>query len=115
MRVELDTAGNWADILDIADLRDGDRKLVNRAIKLEVGEDQRPVVSGGIEDDMRDALLTRVVQNWSLGATPAQDGGALDRLTIEQADKLRKAVQPHMDAVRGKDEPVKANAVPTAG
>jgi len=115
MRVELDTAGNWADILDIADLRDGDRKRVNRAIKLEVGPDQRPVISGGIEDDMRDALLTRVVQNWSLGPIPGQDPEALDRLTIEQGRNLREAVGPHMDLVKDKDHPVKENPVPTAG
>ena len=120
-RVELDKDGNWADILDVADLRDGDRKLVNRAIRLEVGEDNRPVISGGMEDDMCDALLRRVVQNWTLGATPAQDPGtpdqpgALDRLTIEQGKNLREAVKPHMDAVREKNAPVKDNPVPTEG
>lgn len=115
MRVELDKDGNWADILDVGDLREGDRKLVNRAITLGVDDNQRPVISGGMDDDMRDALLTRVVQNWSVGPTPAQDPQALDRLTLEQGRNLREAVKPHMDACRDKDAPVKANPVPTDG
>ena len=115
MRVELDKTGAWADIADVADLRDADRTAVNRAIKFEVGANDKPLISGALDDDMRNALLTRVVQNWSLGVLPRDDPDALGRLTLEQSRNLRKAVEPHMDAVREKDAPVRDNPVPTEG
>ena len=117
MRVELDKAGSWADILDLDDLRDGHRKAVNRVIRFEVDDKNKPVISGSMDDDMRDAMLRLVVTNWSntLGPLPKDDPEALDRLTIEQGKNLRKAIDPHMEAVREKDAPVRANPVPTEG
>lgn len=113
-RVELDKAGNWADLKDVEEIRDGDRKRVNRAVKMQVDEDNRPVLRGGIEDDMRDALLTGIVENWNLPIPlPKDDPESLDKLTIEQGKNLREAVEPYMDLVRDKAVPVKANPVPT--
>ena len=115
MRVQLDTE-NWADLKEVADLRRGDRKAVNKAIVFEGDpETGRPVIRASMDDDMADAVLAHVVIDWSFGLPlPAKDASSIDKLTLEQDDNLRKAIQPHLDAIQGNTAPVKDNEDPTA-
>lgn len=112
MQVDLGES-QWADIKELADLRRSDRKAVNKAITFQY-KDGQPIVSASIDDDMADAVLKNVVKNWSLPfPVPSADPASLDKLTLEQDDKLREAVQPLLDAIRGKGAPVKENENPT--
>jgi len=113
--VQLDET-NWADVVDIEALRDGDRKRVNRAIRVQVDENQRPILPGSMEDDMRDAFLAEAVTDWSLPfPVPSRDAKSLDKLTIAQAAKLHEAVRPHMDLIKSEGDPTRRGTDPTAG
>lgn len=95
-------------------MRRGDRRAVNQVILLESGEGGRAVIRGSMDDDMRTAVLQRVVTDWSLPwPVPAGHPEVLDNLTIEQDDALSKAVEPHLDMIRGRNAPVKENENPT--
>src|SRR5487761_1226841 len=102
MRVEL-TEGAWADVRDIGELRNKDRKAINKAIVLHIDEDNRPVIAGSMDDDMTDALLKRVITGWSFAGLPlpADDPDSLDKLTLEDYDKLAEATREHMKLLRG--------------
>lgn len=112
MQVQLG-GSDWAEIKEQADLRRKDRKEVNKAIRFEY-QDGEPIVSGSLQDDMEDAVLKNVVTNWSLQfPLPSVDPKSLDKLTLDQDDKLREAVQPLLAALRGKNAPVEENEDPT--
>jgi hypothetical protein len=114
MRVMLD-ADNWAEIKEVTDLRRGERRAVNAAIVFEGdAKSGNPIIHASLDDDMVNALAPFVVIEWSLPLPlPAKDISALDKLTLEQDDSLRKALQPHIDACQGKGTPVKAHEDPT--
>jgi len=106
---------DWAEIAEPSELRNGDRKAVNKTIRLQMDEDGSRTIGGDYEDLMRDALLKRIVRNWSLPfPVPKDDPESLDKLTLEQADVLAKAVQPHLDLINGKVDPTKKDSDPTA-
>jgi hypothetical protein len=112
VRVEL-PGGNWAEIKPVNELTRADRRAVNAAIIFEQNEGQ-PVVRASMDDDMFAALAGRVILDWSFPLpTPAVDPNGLDRLTLEQDDELHKALQPYLNAVLGKNAPIKDNQVPT--
>lgn len=116
MRVEL-TDGAWVDILDVGDLRDGDRKAVNAAVNLEVDpETQLPVIPGSMDDDIRDALLKRIITGWSFTnlPLPRDDKASLDKLTIPDARLLHKAIEPHMALIMQRESPATPGTDPTA-
>jgi hypothetical protein len=113
MRVELDSS-NWADIADVSELRSGDRRAINRTVRLELDENEKPILTGSLTQGMRDALVKRVVSNWSLPfPIPEKDPGSLDKLTLEQEDALDKAVEPHMALISGNVDPGKRGSDPT--
>lgn len=116
MRVQLDDV-NWADLKEVSELRRADRSAVNKAIVFEGDPvSGRPVVRASMDDDMADAVLAAVVTNWSLPLPlPSADLKSLGALTLAQDDRLREAIQPHLDALRGKNTPVKENTDPTTG
>jgi hypothetical protein len=104
---------DWAEITPVEQLTRADRRAVNAAIVFEQGENG-PVVHASMDDDMADALLGRVITDWSLPfPTPAVDPGALDRLSLEQDDALRQVIQPYIRAILGQNAPAKDNEVPT--
>ena len=115
MQIKLDEV-NWADLKEVSDLRRSDRKAVNAAIVFEGDpESGRPIIRASMEDDMTDAVAKHVILNWSLPfPLPSVDGTSLDKLTLEQADALEAGLKAHLDAIRGKNAPVKENEVPTA-
>lgn len=114
-RVEL-AAGQWADIKDVDDLLDGDRKMVSRAVPLEINEEGRAFLPGDHMDRKRDAVLALVIENWSFSelALPSKDSTSLDRLTIKQAKALHGATREHFDLlVMPQDGPEARGSVPT--
>lgn len=105
MRVDLGN-GQYADVKDIADLRAGDRRAVNSATEVRLegdGKDRKAILPGDSDDNMRYALLARIITEWNLQwPVPALSGPAvLDNLTFDQLDALYKAVQPHMQLITG--------------
>jgi len=114
MRVPLD-GQNWAEIKPVTELTRLDRRAVNDAIVIEQGENNRKVMRASMDDDMAKAVMCHVVTDWSLPfAPPVADPDSVDRLSLEQDDKLREAIEPHLDAINGKNAPEKENEVPTA-
>lgn len=108
---------DWAEIMPVDQLRRADRKAVNATIVFEGDtETGHPILRASMDDDMATAILCRVCTDWSLPyVTPVLDPSSLDKLTLEQDDELRKAIQPHLDAIRGNSAPAKENEVPTPG
>lgn len=110
--------GEWAEVKDLDELRDGDRKAMNKAVSLSVTadeDDQTGHLSGSYEDDMYDALLCRVVTNWSLKMVlPSRHRRILDDLTIAQARALREGVKPHYDLLTETVDPTKHGTDPTS-
>lgn len=105
---------DWADLKEVGELRRGDRRAVNEMISFETSKAGGPLIRASLDDDMRSAVLQRVVENWSLPLPlPGKAPASLDLLTIEQDDALSEAVQPHLDAIRGRSAPVKENEDPT--
>jgi hypothetical protein len=104
---------DWAEITPVGQLTRADRKAVNATIVFEQ-HDGNPVMRASVDDDVADAILTRVCTDWSFPfPPPVTDAASLDRLALEQDDELRKAIQPHIKAILGKNSPVKENEVPT--
>lgn len=121
MRVELPPAREgedaaWVEISGPDELRNGDRKAVNKATSIHLDENGQPVIPGSLYDDRRDALLRRIILSWSFpSSVPSVDPEALDRLTIEQGDALNEAVKPHMKLIDGDENPSKRGTDPTEG
>lgn len=114
MRVPIG-GSDWAEIMPVDQLRRADRKAVNAVIVFEQG-DGGPVIRASMEDDVATALLCRVCTDWSLPyPAPGLDPLSLDKLTLEQDDELRKAIQAHVAAIMGNTAPAKGNEVPTPG
>lgn len=115
MRIDLGNS-QWADVKDVDDLRAGDRRAVNKQITLRVDQETHEVgIPGDMDDNMRNALLARIITGWNL-QWPVPNGRTeiLDKLTMTQIDALYKGVQEHFDVIRGKDEdPAEKGSDPT--
>lgn len=104
MKVEL-PSGGWVQYRD--KLMAGDKFAVLDAVSLET-RDGSNKVSLGLINDQRNALLGRIIEDWSFGQTPAQVaafqaadiciGNAMD---IDDYNVLADAVQPLMDKIAG--------------
>lgn len=114
MQIKLDET-NWADIKEVSELRRVDRKAINAVTSFEIDPaTQRPVLRASVDDEIAEAVMKSVVNDWSLQLPlPKVDASYLDRLTLEQDTALREAIQPHINALQGNTTPVKANEVPT--
>lgn len=106
---------DWAEIKPVEELTRADRVAVNAVICFEGDAvTGNPIVRASLDDDMATAILARVCTDWSLPLfPPVKDVNGLDGLTLEQDDALRAAIQPHLEAIKGKGAPVKENEVPT--
>lgn len=112
MRVPLD-GQNWAEIKPVSELTRADRMAVNEVIIYEKSEDNL-ILRASADDKAAGAVMARVITDWSFPmATPSADSSSLDRLSLEQDDALRAAVEPHLKAIQGKNSPAKENEVPT--
>lgn len=107
MRIEL-PEGNWAEIRDVDDLYDEDRKKVLGALTFTLDLESRTrLYRGDTDEAMVDAMLRLVVENWSYThlAIPGKNPNSLGKLKIAHARALREGVAKHMKVVLGTDEP----------
>jgi hypothetical protein len=99
MRVEL-PSGGWVELR--TKLKARDLFAVRQAVQLDTDEDGIRKVSVGIMDQMRNALLTRVILAWSFDERiPSEnpDPEALHELEVDDYNALERAVSPLMDKV----------------
>jgi hypothetical protein len=116
MRVEL-PEGQWAEIRGPETLRRKDEKAVLRTSTLVIDPDTRTaIVNGANDQDMEDAMLARVITEWSFPIPlPCADPESLGQLTLEQAHVLAGAVKPHLELITVSVDPNKRDSDPTAG
>jgi hypothetical protein len=116
VRVAIDDS-NWAEIKPVEELTRAHRKAVNEFLVSEYDPASgRLVIRASADDAMSAALLHLICTDWSLPIhNPSMDKDSLDRLSLEQDEKLRAAIQPHINAIKGLNAPVPANEVPTKG
>ena len=101
MRVDL-PSGGYVDVRDnlVAD----DKFAVQDSIKFKVRDGKEQEVSGGITNDMRNALLAELITGWSLKAPlPSADMkagmAAIDDMDIDDYNALQEAVEPLLEKV----------------
>lgn len=110
-----DGTEHWAEIRPVSDLRARDKKAVTRAITVDVGDDGVSHVSVGIADDMRDALLVRLITAWSYELPlPVADPASLDELPVAAYDALIEATKEHYRLVDFKKRPGKGGETSSA-
>jgi hypothetical protein len=112
LRVEL-PSGNWVDVRD--KLMAADKFAAQSAVTLtyealgerQDGQGQVQRIPGGVENEMRNALLGQVIDAWSFEGVPvpsqniagpaATIGATLD---LDDYNVLQEAVQPLLEKVR---------------
>jgi hypothetical protein len=116
MRVEL-PEDQWAEIKEVGELRRADEKAVLRVSKLTIDPETKTAIVGGANDqDLEDAMLARVVKQWSFDfPLPCADPDSMGKLTVEQAHALAAAVKPHLQLITATIDPTKRDSDPTAG
>jgi hypothetical protein len=113
MRVDIG-GGQWADIKPVSELTRADRTAVREVITYDT-DGKTLVYKASSDDHAAAACLARVCTDWSLPLPPpAVDITSLDRLSLDQDDALRASVEPHLEAIQGKNAPLQENPVPTA-
>lgn len=102
MRIEL-PGDQWADVKDVADLREGDRKAARRVLDIPIDDAGNAVINTGMTDLMYEGVYRQVVLAWSFEGRPipAELPGSLDTLTIQQARGLKKACAEHYELIWG--------------
>lgn len=118
IKVQLDDVeegGKWAYIKEIEQLNAGDRRAVRGSVLLAVDMLGRQLLQGDHDDTMKNALLCRIITDWNLTyEIPQGDPSVLDKLSIDQIDRLYKAVDPHLDFLQGKvPNPTERDTDPT--
>ncbi|MEV0660126.1 hypothetical protein ACIBI3_02365 [Actinomadura luteofluorescens] len=92
----------WAELRAPSTMRAGDAKALRKAIRLKAnaGGGWDKTFSMGDLDDRADALLVRVIVNWSYELpVPAADPDSLDEIPIDAWETLRDAIEPHQEAL----------------
>ena len=117
-RIELpstqaDDTPNWVEYRD--KLKAGDRFAVQAVAKVELGsgtDDKRVASFLEMQNDMRNALLGRIITAWSFpDPIPSQNSFAAADVVIgnvmdlEDYAALEKAVEPLMDLIQGRNVP----------
>jgi len=117
-RVEL-PSGAWVEYRD--KLLAADRFAVQAVARVELKESSNSASFLEMENDMRNALLGRIITKWSYnGPTPLEDSfRAADMVIGETMDLddysvLEKAVKPLMDKIAGRGETPDPKKPPTS-
>jgi hypothetical protein len=81
-----------------------DKFSVQNSIKFKVKDGKEQEVSGGITNDMRNALLAGLITDWTLDAPlPSKDMkagmAAIDNMDIDDYNALQEAVEPLLEKV----------------
>lgn len=93
-------SGNWIEYRD--QLMAADKFAVQDALTLTVNSGNSQVVSGGIANQMRNALLRQIITGWSYGAPiPSMNGGGDigHTFNLDDYNAVEEAVQPLLDKV----------------
>lgn len=99
MRVDLPNDG-WAEIKETEELTAGDLGAVHRAVRFDMDDSQRLEVHAGVQDEMRNALLSRVIKSWSLDLpVPMGNPNLVENIPLAAYKELADAVKEHMDLV----------------
>ena len=111
MRVELPD-GQWAEFRDLSDLRGGDAKAIRRATKFEVRDGALAEISMGMQDAQMDALLVRIITQWSLinYGIPMADPSSLDEIPLSYYNALVSAAEPYKEAIDNAGKSTKENS-----
>lgn len=102
----------WAEIREVHTLRAGDRKAVDRAVKYRLDEDGAIIreFTAGDTDARDDALLARLIVEWSLELPlPVAVPASLDELPLDIEDALRELLPPYkaaLDFKKGQTTPL---------
>jgi hypothetical protein len=101
MRIEL-ASGNWIEVRD--KLKARDRQETQNAVSISFDESGNRQLKAGIQDVMRNALLTQIITGWSYEGIPIPSiwGGAdaiLDTVDLDDYNTLAEAVQPLLEKV----------------
>lgn len=114
-RIELpstqeDGSHNWVEIRDR--LMAGDRFAVQDSVSMEVAgdnQDRRSRVSLGMQNDLRNALLGRIITAWSFpvpipaaNSMQAADVAIGNAMDVDDYAALEKAVEPLMEKISGR-------------
>ena len=115
MRVELpskqaDGTGNWVEIR--TDLKVKDRFAVQEVAVFEMGESSNRASLIAMQNDMRNALLGRIITAWSY-PTPIPSANSFqaadvvigDAMDLDDYATLEKEIQPLMDKIQGRGTP----------
>lgn len=102
MRVLL-PGDQWADIKDVDDLREGDRKAVRKNLEVATDDEGNMLLNVGMADAMYDAMYREFITAWSFEGRPipAELPGTLDTLTLKQGKALKKAFGEHYELIWG--------------
>lgn len=108
-RAEL-PSGAWVEYRD--KLLAADRFAVQAAARVEIGEKANSASFLELDNDMRNALLGRIITKWSYPSpVPSEDsfraadvviGEAMD---LDDYSALEKEIEPLMDKINGRDTP----------
>ena len=107
-RVEL-PSGAWVEYRD--KLLAGDRFAVQAVARVELGDKGQSASFLEMQNDMRNAMLGRIITAWSYPApTPEQAGQPADLvigkvMDLDDYAALEKAVEPLMDKISGRSAP----------
>ena len=87
-----------------------DKFDVQNSLKFKVKDGKEQEVSGGITNDMRNALLAETITAWSLDAKlPSADMkagmAAIDDMDIDDYNALQEAVEPLLEKVSFRPNP----------
>jgi hypothetical protein len=100
-------SGAWVEIRE--DLKAKDRFAVQDVATLEVGEGRNKASLYGMQNDMRNALLGRIITAWSFPVpVPSQNSFAAadviigDALDLDDYGVLAEEVEPLMDKIQGR-------------
>lgn len=103
-------SGAWVEIRE--DLKARDRFEVQSVAMLEVGEGRNKAALYEMQNDMRNALLGRIITSWSYGVPvpSANSFAAADVIIGEAMDLddyavLADEVEPLMDKIQGRKAP----------
>ena len=111
MRIEMpskDSEGNpnWIDIRE--DLKVRDRLAVQEVATVQIGETGNSMSMLAMQNDMRNALLGRIITAWSYSfPIPSQNSFvaadvAIGEMDLDDYSVLEAAVQPLMDKISGR-------------
>ncbi len=103
---QADGSSNWIEYRE--DLRVKDRLAVQEVAKVQISEDGNSVSMMAMENDMRNALLGRIITGWSYPfPIPANNSFvaadvAIGDMDLDDYAALEAAVQPFMDKISGR-------------